>query len=56
MMLRTAATCPFNKLAINFAYVNDQNYLMMVYCFTDWLSIHLLQNDITAHAANFFGK
>ena len=52
MMLHTAAICPFQELAIDFAYVNDQNYLIMVYWLTDRLSIHLLQNDITAHAVN----
>ena len=48
MLTRPQATRPFQELAIDLAHVNAHNYLIMVDCFTDWPSIHLLGKNTTS--------
>ena len=50
MILRTPASRPFQELAVDFAYVNGQNFLIMVDCCTDWPSIHLMRSNTTSYA------
>ena len=49
MCERKPASCPFQELAIDFAYVNGQNFLIMIDCFTDWSSIQLMRPNTTAY-------
>ena len=61
MILRTPVSRPFQELAVGFAYVNGQNFLIMVDCFTDWPSILLMRSNTTSHAVisalrNYFAR
>jgi len=50
MALRSPSERPFQELAVDFAFVNGQNYLIMIDCFTDWPSVHLMRHNTTADA------
>ena len=50
MIVRTPAERPFQELAVDFAFVCGSNYLIMVDCYTDWPSIHLMRHFTTSDA------
>ena len=61
MLTRPQTERPFQEIAVDLAFICGQYYLIIVDCFTDWPSIHVLHKNTTSFSIvsalrNFFSR